>query len=133
TDQPIIARLKRIGFDVGKSFDIDKLDPAVKKALEAAPEDARKLMAWKMPTLARVANYWSMNTDTMGVYSVRLPAWRERPQVARPTLIKKSRNPRVGAQQAKCIIVARDPQETNLLCQILRHWESVRVRHPPHP
>ena len=25
-------------------------------------------MRWKIPTLARVANYWSMNTDTMGVY-----------------------------------------------------------------
>jgi hypothetical protein len=35
TDQPIIARLKRIGFQVGESFDIDKVDPVVKKALEA--------------------------------------------------------------------------------------------------
>ena len=68
TDEPIIARLKRVGFEVGKSFDLDKADPAVKKALETAPEDAQKLMAWKMPTIARVANYWSMNTDTMGVY-----------------------------------------------------------------
>ena len=25
-------------------------------------------MEWKLPTLARVANGWSMNTDTMGVY-----------------------------------------------------------------
>ena len=25
-------------------------------------------MEWKVPTLARVANHWSLNTDTMGVY-----------------------------------------------------------------
>jgi hypothetical protein len=68
TDQPIIARLKRIGFEVGKSFDLDKADPVVQKGLAAAPEAAQKLMAWKMPTLARVANGWGMNTDTMGVY-----------------------------------------------------------------
>jgi len=68
TDEPIIARMKRIGIEPGKSFDIDKLDPAIKKGLETVPEDAQKLMAWKLPTLARVVNYWSMNTDTMGVY-----------------------------------------------------------------
>jgi hypothetical protein len=68
TDQPIIARLKRIDFEPGKSFDLDQADPAVKKGLESAPEDAQKLMAWKLPTLARVANGWSLNTDTMGVY-----------------------------------------------------------------
>ncbi len=60
--------MKRIGIEPGKSFDIDKVSPAVKKALEAAPEAGRKLMEWKVPTLARVANHWSMNTDTMGVY-----------------------------------------------------------------
>jgi hypothetical protein len=68
TDQPIIARMKRIGIEPGKGFDFDKLEPAVKKALESAPEEARRLMAWKMATIARVANGWSMNTDTMGVY-----------------------------------------------------------------
>jgi hypothetical protein len=68
TDEPIIAQMKRIGIEPGKSFDIDKVDPAVKKALEGVPEDGQKLMAWKIPTLARVVNGWSMNTDTMGVY-----------------------------------------------------------------
>lgn len=68
TDQPIIAQMKRIGIEPGKSFDIAKLDPAVQKALETVPQDALQLIKWKLPTLARVANGWSMNTDTMGVY-----------------------------------------------------------------
>jgi hypothetical protein len=68
TDQPIIARMKRIGIEPGKVFDIAKVDASVKTAIEGAPADAQKLMAWKIPTLARVVNNWSMNTDTMGVY-----------------------------------------------------------------
>ena len=68
TDEPMIARLKRIGIEPGKSFDFAKLDPGVQKALTNAPKDAQALMKWKVPTLARVVNYWSMNTDTMGVY-----------------------------------------------------------------
>ena len=68
TDEPIIARMKRIGIEPGKSFDFATLDPAVRKALTSAPADAQALMKWKVPTLAKVVNYWSMNTDTMGVY-----------------------------------------------------------------
>jgi hypothetical protein len=68
TDQPIIAQMKRIGIEPGKSFDFSKLDPAVRKGVDAAPAEAQQLMTWKIPTIARVANYWSMNTDTMGVY-----------------------------------------------------------------
>jgi hypothetical protein len=68
TDQPIIAQLQKIGFEPGKSFDMKKLDPGVGKALGNVPEDAQQLMTWKIPTLARVVNGWSMNTDTMGVY-----------------------------------------------------------------
>ena len=61
TDQPIIAQLKRIGFEPGKGFDLNAADPAVKKGLESAPADAQALMQWKIPTLARVVNNWSMN------------------------------------------------------------------------
>src|SRR5262249_44752066 len=68
TDQPIIAQLKKIGFEPGKSFDLQKLDPKIRKSLAEVPAQAQKLMAWKVPTLARVVNGWSMNTDTMGVY-----------------------------------------------------------------
>jgi hypothetical protein len=68
TDQPIIAQLKKIGIEPGKSFDMAKVDPAIRNAMASAPEESQKLMAWKLPTLARVVNGWSMNTDTMGVY-----------------------------------------------------------------
>jgi hypothetical protein len=68
TDQPLLAQIKRIGIEPGKSFSMDALDPEIKVALETAPKDAQALMAWKVPTLARVVNGWSMNTDTMGVY-----------------------------------------------------------------
>jgi hypothetical protein len=68
TDQPILARMKRIGIEPGKAFEADKLSPSVQQALDAAPSTAQRLMAWKMPTLARVADYWAMNTDTVGVY-----------------------------------------------------------------
>lgn len=68
TDQPIIAQMKRIGIEPGKSFDINTVDAVIRGALEAAPAEGQKLMAWKLPTVARVANGWSMNTDTMGVY-----------------------------------------------------------------
>jgi hypothetical protein len=68
TDQPIVAQLKRFGIEPGKSFDLDKAEPTARKALESAPSEAKKLMEATMPTIARVANGWSMNTNTMGVY-----------------------------------------------------------------
>jgi hypothetical protein len=68
TDQPIIDRLARIGFEVGKSFDASKAGPAVQKAVASAPREGLRIMQMKMPTMARVQNGWSLNTDTMGVY-----------------------------------------------------------------
>lgn len=68
TDWSTLARLKRIGIQPGKSFDTATLDPAIRSALERAAADGLKNMVAKVPTLARVVNGWSMNTDTMGVY-----------------------------------------------------------------
>jgi len=68
TDEPIVARMQRIGIVAGNSLQFDGLDPVVQQALASAPQDAQALMKWKLPTLARVANGWVMNTDTMGVY-----------------------------------------------------------------
>jgi len=68
TDQPILAQMKRIGIESGKPFKLSSLDPEIQAALQTVPEDAQALMKWKVQTLARVVNGWSMNTDTMGVY-----------------------------------------------------------------
>lgn len=68
TDQPIIARLKQIGFEAGKSFDPASADASAQKAIQDAPGLGQQLMKWKVQSLARIANGWSMNTDTMGVY-----------------------------------------------------------------
>jgi len=68
TDWSQIARLKRIGLEPGKPFDLANADPAIRAALERVPADAIKAMRAKYKTLARVANGWQMNTDTMGVY-----------------------------------------------------------------
>lgn len=68
TDQPIIARLRRIGFEPGKSFGLAEADPRIRRGLERAAPDAFKIMQMKSRTLARVVHGWQMNTDTMGVY-----------------------------------------------------------------
>ena len=68
TDEPIIAQMKRIGIEPGKSFDMSKVDPVVKKALEDAPAAGQNSWHGKCQRSPGVANYWSMNTDTMGVY-----------------------------------------------------------------
>jgi len=68
TDQPIVAQLQKIGFELGKSFDLSKASPVVQRALASAPGEAQQLMTWAVPTIARVTNGWSMNTTVMGVY-----------------------------------------------------------------
>jgi hypothetical protein len=65
TDWSTCARMKRIGFEPGKSFDAGKISADVLARGAAA---GLKLMQDKAPTIARVTNGWQMNTDTMGVY-----------------------------------------------------------------
>ena len=65
TDWSIIARMKRIGLEPGKSLDGSKVNADVLVRGAAA---GLKLMHDKTSTIARVTNGWQMNTDTMGVY-----------------------------------------------------------------
>ncbi len=44
TDQPILARLKRIGIEPGKSLGFDQLAPVVRQALASVPAEAQKVM-----------------------------------------------------------------------------------------
>jgi hypothetical protein len=68
TDQPILARMRRLGIEPGKPFDYAQADPVVKRAIDRAPATGMAAMKAKVPTLARVVNGWQMNTDCMGVY-----------------------------------------------------------------
>jgi len=65
TDWSTVARMKRIGFEPGKSFDAGKVSA---DALARGAAAGLKLMQDKAPTIARVTSGWQMNTDTMGVY-----------------------------------------------------------------
>lgn len=65
TDWSIVARMRRIGIEPGKPFNASAVDPAI---LDRAVAAAQQSMAQKAATLARVANGWQMNTDSMGVY-----------------------------------------------------------------
>ena len=67
TDQPTLARIKRLGIEAGQSFDLAKVDPVIRQALETAPGAAEKALITEWPKVGRTANGWVMNTDS-GVY-----------------------------------------------------------------
>lgn len=68
TDWSQLARFKRIGIEVGKSFDWNSLDPEVRNALTKATTAGLDAMRAKIPTLSQLVNGWGLSTDTMGVY-----------------------------------------------------------------
>ncbi len=68
TDQPIVARMRRLGIEPGMSFDYDAADSAVRNALDRAVTDGLANIKAKIPTLAKVVNGWQIITDSMGVY-----------------------------------------------------------------
>lgn len=68
TDWSQLARMKKIGVSHDGPFDSSVLSQEVRDALNEGAKDGLKMMYEKLPTLAIVANGWSMNTNTMGVY-----------------------------------------------------------------
>ena len=68
TDQPIIARMARLGIDAGKPLDGDALSQEVRDAVEGAPRSGQETMRSALPRLNPVVNGWSIGRSNMGVY-----------------------------------------------------------------
>jgi hypothetical protein len=68
TDWSILARMHRIGLEPGRPFRLKKAPAAVQAGLAVVPEEGRRQMIEKLPTLVRVANGWQMNTDSIGAF-----------------------------------------------------------------
>ncbi len=68
TDQPIVARMIRLGITAGEPFDPTKADSVVQTALAQAPAQGLQAMNAKVPKIAQVVNGWSMMTESVGVY-----------------------------------------------------------------
>lgn len=67
-DQPILARMRKIGLDHGAEFDFSALDPTIQRALERGAVDALKLTLEYSARTGREANGWRIDTDTIGSY-----------------------------------------------------------------
>lgn len=68
TDWSQLARMKRIGLEAGKPFDLAKLSTAVHKGLERVPTDGLKAIRAKYSRLAQIINGWQMQTESMGAW-----------------------------------------------------------------
>jgi hypothetical protein len=66
-DQPQLARMKRLGIEAGRSFDVAKVEPVIRQALQMAPTFGQSALIAEWPKVGRTANGWVMNTDS-GVY-----------------------------------------------------------------
>lgn len=66
-DQPLLARMKRLGIEADRTFNAADVDPVIHQALQAAPPIAEKALIAEWPKVGRHANGWVMNTDS-GVY-----------------------------------------------------------------
>jgi hypothetical protein len=66
-DAPIVARMKKIGLEPGKPFEMTKLDPSVQTALKDIPQAALKKIQANKEALGQMVNGWVV-TKGLGVY-----------------------------------------------------------------
>jgi hypothetical protein len=67
-DYPVLDRLARIGFNVGKKFDLAQADSVVQGALKSAVSVAQKQITDKQTSVGWEVNGWRMMTENIGNY-----------------------------------------------------------------
>jgi hypothetical protein len=67
-DYPILARMKRIGIEPGKSFSLAAVSPEVKEFLRAAPPKALKQIKVAFFRAGSLVNGWRTNMTAIGTY-----------------------------------------------------------------
>ena len=78
-DWPILARLRRIGFVAGETFDFSALDAGVRYALKRGAKAGLELIEDQAQKGTLVKGWW-IKTDTMGTYGT---AYLQRANIAR--------------------------------------------------
>lgn len=67
-DQPILARMARLGIRAGEAFDIAAVPPAARAALERATAAGPQHLAASVPHLGMLKNTWLYLASGMGTY-----------------------------------------------------------------
>ncbi len=67
-DQPVLARMSRLGMQPGARFNAEDAAPEILAAIEQAPAAAQQRMVSAEPRLSPLVNGWAMATYGMGVY-----------------------------------------------------------------
>lgn len=68
TDWAVLERIRRLGLEAGKPFDIAALEPDVRAALEAAPARMQALMKNARSSVGEKHNGWLIGRSGFGVY-----------------------------------------------------------------
>ncbi len=66
-DQPILARMRRLGLVAGQPFDVDALDRDTKLVIEAGAASAQERMT-RLTRMHPIVDGWSQPTFSLGVY-----------------------------------------------------------------
>lgn len=119
TDQPMLARMRRVGLVAGQRFDFSLQPYATQQALRRAVREGRQYLRDRLSATGVTLRGWQMNTDTIGVYGnyylkravvaqTRLGASLPEDMVAPLLLTDAAGRPMTGARN---YVIHFDPQD----------------------